>query len=45
MSSARQLNDSLADLVEKGGVAVEEVLSKAVEKQALRARLRSLLAS
>ena len=43
----RMMNDSLADLVEKGGVSVEEALSKAIEKEGLRARLRSraLLAS
>ncbi len=37
----RLLNDSLAELVEKGGVSVEEALSKAIDKETLRARLRS----
>jgi twitching motility protein PilT len=37
----RMMNDSLADLVEKGGVPVEEALAKAIDKEGLRARLRS----
>jgi twitching motility protein PilT len=37
----RMMNDSLAELVEKGGVTAEEALSKAIDKETLRARLRS----
>ena len=37
----RMLNDALGDLVEKGAVTVEEALSKAIDKESLRARLRS----
>jgi len=35
------MNESLADLVEKGGVTVDEALSKAIDREALKARLRS----
>jgi twitching motility protein PilT len=37
----RMMNESLADLVEKCGVSVDEALSKAIDREALKARLRS----
>ena len=37
----RMMNDCLNELVEKGTVTVEEALAKAIEKESLRARLRS----
>ncbi|HEX7502256.1 MAG TPA: type IV pilus twitching motility protein PilT [Acidobacteriota bacterium] len=37
----RMMNDCLNELVEKGTVTVEEALAKAIDKESLRARLRS----
>ncbi len=37
----RMMNDCLSELVENGAVTVEEALAKAIDKEALRGRLRS----
>jgi twitching motility protein PilT len=37
----KMMNDCLSELVEKGAVTVEEALAKAIDKESLRARLRS----
>jgi twitching motility protein PilT len=37
----KMMNECLSDLVEKGAVSAEEALTKAIDKESLRARLRS----